>query len=56
LSKNELVEEINSNLMSIAEVTRDSAILTETISVSSEQLNNVPEQLGIQVIKLKLTG
>jgi hypothetical protein len=35
------VEEINSNLMLIAEVAGDTVILTEIISVSSEPLNNV---------------
>jgi hypothetical protein len=55
VSKNEVVEEINSNLISITKVAGDNAIITETISVFSGPLNNVSEQLGIQVIKFKLT-
>jgi len=46
-----VVQEINHNLMSITEVVGETSSLTETISVSSEQLQNLSEQLGHRVNK-----
>lgn len=48
-----VVQEINRNLMSITEVVVETSSLTGTISVSSEQLNNLSQQLGLRVIKFK---
>ncbi|MFT5298116.1 MAG: methyl-accepting chemotaxis protein [Colwellia sp.] len=50
-----VVKEINTSLMSIAEVTSDTSGLTDTLSVSSEELHNLSDQLGLRVIKFKLT-
>jgi len=44
-----VVQEINRNLMSIAEISRDTAKLSETISVSSEQLQSLSDQLDHRV-------
>ncbi|ALO33475.1 hypothetical protein CMT41_01140 [Colwellia sp. MT41] len=51
-----VVHEINRNLMSIAEVARNTANLSETISVSSEQLQHLSDQLGLRVLKFTLTS
>jgi len=46
-----VIQEINRNLMSITEVVEDTSSLTEIISVSSDQLQNLSEQLGFRVLK-----
>jgi len=46
-----VIQEINRNLMSLTEVVEDTSSLTETISVSSDQLQNLSEQLGFRVLK-----
>jgi methyl-accepting chemotaxis protein len=50
-----VVQEINRNLMSITEVAGETSSLTETISVSGEQLRNLSEQLGQRVEKFTLS-
>jgi len=51
-----VVQEINRNLMSITEVAGETSNLTETISVSGEQLRNLSEQLGLRVEKFTLSN
>jgi methyl-accepting chemotaxis protein len=51
-----VVQEINRNLMSITEVAGETSSLTETISVSGEQLRNLSEQLGLRVEKFTLSS
>jgi len=51
-----VVQEINLNLMSIADVAKNTSHLSETISVSSEQLQHLSDQLGKRVMEFKLTG
>ncbi|NQZ21052.1 MAG: methyl-accepting chemotaxis protein [Colwellia sp.] len=51
-----VVQEINRNLMSITEVAGDTSRLTETISVSGEQLRNLSKQLGLRVEKFTLSN
>jgi methyl-accepting chemotaxis protein len=51
-----VVQEINRNLMSITEVAGETSSLTETISVSGEQLRNLSEQLGQRVEKFTLSS
>jgi methyl-accepting chemotaxis protein len=50
-----VVQEINASLMSITEVASNTFSLTETISVSSAELHDLSDQLGLRVIKFKLT-
>ncbi|KGJ95922.1 methyl-accepting chemotaxis protein [Colwellia psychrerythraea] len=51
-----VVQEINCSLMSIAEIARDTANLSETISASSEQLQHLSDQLGHRVLKFTLSS
>jgi len=51
-----VAKEVNENIISIASVAKDTSQLTETISVSSEQLQILSDQLGDRVLKFKLTS
>jgi len=51
-----VVQEINHSLLSIAEVAKDTANLTETISTSSVQLQGLSDQLGLRVLKFTLSS
>jgi len=50
-----VVQEINRNLISIAEVAKNTADLSLTISASSEQLQHLSDQLGLRVLKFTLS-
>ncbi len=51
-----VAQEINRNLVSISEVARDTSDLSMTISVSSEQLQRLSDQLGLRVLKFTLSS
>jgi len=51
-----VVQEINHNLVSISEVARDTSDQSMTISVSSEQLQRLSDQLRLRVLKFTLSS
>jgi len=51
-----VVQEINRSLVSIAEVAKDTSDLSMTISVSSEQLQRLSDQLRQRVLKFNLSN
>jgi methyl-accepting chemotaxis protein len=50
-----VVQEINASLMSITEVAGNTSNLTKILSVSSEELHDLSDQLGLRVIKFTLS-
>jgi methyl-accepting chemotaxis protein len=50
-----VVKEINASLMSITEVAGNTSSLTKILSESSEELHDLSDQLGLRVVKFKIS-